>query len=110
MNMADRQIRVRWEGSGSVRYDGKTQDVARRYVVVEDLEGVAVGNLVRVKWGRRSRVWRGVVVDLLDEDLEQPVAMDTTTNPTKKRRREPANNESTTAKTATSEGGKSVVS
>ena len=28
-------VRLRWEGNGSTRYDGKTQDVAVRFLVPE---------------------------------------------------------------------------
>ena len=63
--MTGRQIRLRWEGNSSPRYDGVTQDVALKYVFREDLVNIEVGSIVRVKWGRRSRVWKGIVVDLL---------------------------------------------
>ena len=56
-------IRLRWEGNGSVRYDGKTQDVASRFIVPEDRNATA-GKTVRVKWVRQSRVWKAVVVCL----------------------------------------------
>lgn len=56
-------VRLRWEGNGSTRYDGKTQDVAVKFIIPEDRSKTAVaGNTVRVKWGRQSRVWRAVVV------------------------------------------------
>ena len=61
-------ICLRWEGNGSVRYDGKTQDVVLRFIVPEDRNATA-GKIVRVKWGHQSRVWKAVVVGL-EVDLE----------------------------------------
>ena len=61
----NREIRVRWEDNGSLKYDGVTQDISRKFVVQEN---VAVGDSVTIKWGRRARVWKAVVVDLLDDD------------------------------------------
>ena len=58
-------VRLRWEGNGSTCYDGKTQDVAVRFLVPEvgnKTTTVQVGNTVRVRWGRQSRVWKAVVV------------------------------------------------
>ena len=49
------EIRVRWEGNNSLMYDGKTQDIALKYVVEEDRANIAVGKLVKVKWGRSSQ-------------------------------------------------------
>ena len=60
---SEEMIRLRWEGNGSVRYDGKTQDVALKFIVPEDRTATA-GKIVRVKWGRQSRVWKAVVVGL----------------------------------------------
>ena len=56
-------IRLWWEGNRSVRYDGKTQDVALKFIVPED-RNATVGKTVRVRWGRQSRVWKAVVVGL----------------------------------------------
>ncbi len=61
---------MKWEGNDSSMYDGKTQDIARKYVL-QDVDSVAVGGMIEVKWGRRSRLWRGVVVDLLAEDQDE---------------------------------------
>ena len=61
----NREIRVRWEDNGSLKYDGVTQDISRKFVVQEN---VAVGDSVTIKWGRRAHVWKAVVVDLLDDD------------------------------------------
>ena len=63
-------IRVCWEGNGSPRYDGKTQDVAVKWVVKEDRDDMAVGKTVRVKWGRGGRIWMAIVVDFLRSTTE----------------------------------------
>ena len=78
-------IRVRWEGNGSPRYDGKTQDVAVKWVVKEDGDDLAVGKTVRVKWGRCGRIWLAMVVDLLrstteDENVDDGVRVRTTSS------------------------------
>ena len=59
------EIRVRWEDNGSLKYNGITQDISRKFVVEEI---VAVGDSVTIKWGRRARVWKAVVVDSLDDN------------------------------------------
>ncbi len=64
-----KEIRVKWQGNHSSMYDGKTQDIASKYLL-QDVDSVAVGYDVEVKWGRRSRLWRGVVVDLLEDQDE----------------------------------------
>ena len=51
-----------------MQYDGKTQDVALRFIVPEDRNATA-GKIVRVKWGRQSRVWKAVAVGL-EAELE----------------------------------------
>ncbi len=64
-----REIRVRWEGNSSARYDGLTQDIPAKAAVPEDLATAAVGNTVRVAWGKKgSRMWHAVVVDLLEPE------------------------------------------
>ncbi len=62
-----RMIRLKWSGNGSSHYDGKVQDVERRFVVAEDHEELGVGSTVRVWWGRQERQWAAVVVSLLDD-------------------------------------------
>ena len=57
------EIRVRWEENGSAKYDGVTQDISRK---LKTEKNIAVGDKVTIKWGRRARVWKAVVVDLLD--------------------------------------------
>ncbi len=73
MSTARQQIRVRWEGNESTRFDGVTQDVALKLVVPEDAVSARVGGTVRVKWGRgsRARFWKGVVVSM---DVDQPLS------------------------------------
>ena len=61
-------IRLQWEGNGSMRYDGKTQDVVLRFIAPEDRNATAE-KIVCVKWGRQSGVWKAVVVGL-EVDLE----------------------------------------
>ena len=60
---SEEMIRLRWEGNGSVRYDGETQDVALKFIVPEDRTATA-GKIERVKWGHQSREWKAVVVGL----------------------------------------------
>ena len=38
---SEEMIRLRWEGNGSVRYDGKTQDVTLKFIVPEDRTATA---------------------------------------------------------------------
>ena len=54
-------ICLRWEGNASLRYNGKIQDVAIKHILPE-YRNVPVGKMIRVKWGRRSKVWKVVVV------------------------------------------------
>ncbi len=86
-------IRLKWSGNGSSRYDGKTQDVERRFVMAEDQEEMAAGSTVRVRWGRQGRTWSAVVVSLLDTEPESDVEDSTpeeeakpSKKPSKKRR------------------------
>ncbi len=67
-------VRVRWEGNGSTRSDGRVQDIARRFVLAEDVDGMAVGSAITVKWGRRR--WKAVVVDLLQEKPKEATDSD----------------------------------
>ena len=60
------EIHVMWE-NGSAKYDGVTQDISCKFVTEEN---IAVGDKVTIKWGRRARVWKAVVVDLLDGDID----------------------------------------
>ncbi len=64
---------MRWEGNGSTRFDGVTQDVALKLVVQEDAVSVRAGGTVRVKWGRGSqaRIWKG---DVVSTDVDQPLS------------------------------------
>ncbi len=55
-------VRVRWEGTSSTRYDGLEQDIPRRYVVDEDVDEIAAGSTIRIKWGKKARIWRAVVM------------------------------------------------
>ncbi len=64
--MSDQEIRLRWEENGSPKYDGITQDITRKYLTNPD--SVAVGDRVMVRWGKRGKVWKAVVVDLLEDD------------------------------------------
>ena len=57
------EIRMRWEDNGSSKYDGITQAISRKFVIDEN-----VADIVTIKWGRRARVWKAVVVDLLDDN------------------------------------------
>ena len=66
------EIRVRWEGNNSSMYDGKTQDIALKYVVEEDHANIAVGKSVKVKWGRSSQIWKAVVVDTFAQSESEP--------------------------------------
>ena len=59
------KICVRWEENGSAKYDGVTQDISRKFITEKN---IAVGDKVTIKWGRRARVWKVMVVDLLDDD------------------------------------------
>ncbi len=80
MSTPRQQIRVRWEGNGSTRFDGVTKDIALKLVVPEDAVSVRVGGRVRVKWGRGSqaRIWKGVVVSTdVDQPLSPSLAPDT---------------------------------
>ncbi len=86
---APKMVWVRWEGNGSTRYDGRVQDIAHRFVVKEDVVGMAVGSTISVQWGRRR--WAAVVVDLLDEEPEEAADdgdSDEATEPPAKKRRE----------------------
>ncbi len=80
MSTSRQQIRVRWEGNGSTRFDGVTQDIALKLVVPEDAVTIRVGGTVRVKWGRgsRARFWKGVVVST---DVDQPLSRLPTPSP-----------------------------
>ena len=46
---------MRWESNSSPMYDGKTQDIALKYVVEEDHANITVGKPLKVKWGQSSR-------------------------------------------------------
>ena len=68
-------IRLRWEGNQSAKYDGVVQDIDEKYLLPADRQSVSVGKVVRVRWGRSKRLWRAIVVDLLeDEDEEEQEA------------------------------------
>ncbi len=69
-------VRVKWGGNDSSRYDGKTQDIERRFILSEYLDGMAVGSTIKLRWGKQSRIWTAVVVDLLPlgcaDELAEP--------------------------------------
>ena len=66
------EICVRWEGNNSSMYDGKTQNIALKYVAEEDRVNTAVGKSVKVKWGWSSRIWKAVVVDTFAQNESEP--------------------------------------
>ena len=84
MAAEEQMVRVRWEGNNSRKYDGRVQDIAVKFVEKEDMDGLAVGALVRVRWGRQMRTWRAVVVDLLHGE-PHPATADTAKKAVKKR-------------------------
>ncbi len=47
------------------------QEIARRFVLPEDVVGMAEGSTITVKWGRRR--WKTTVVDLLEEASDDEV-------------------------------------
>ena len=53
-------------------YDGKTHDIALKYVVEEDRTNIAVGKSVKVKWGRSSWIWKAVVVNTFAQSESEP--------------------------------------
>ena len=66
---ANQLVRVRWEGNGSKAYDSRTQDISRKAIKSGD---VMVGSTVTIEWGRQSRVWTAVVMDVLDQPSPTP--------------------------------------
>ena len=84
MAAKEQMVRVRWEGNNSRKYDGRVQDIAVKFVEEEDMNGLTVGAVVRVRWGRQMRRWRAVVVDLLRGE-PSPDMTDTAGKPAKKR-------------------------
>ena len=60
-----RMIRVRWENNNSKQYDQRVQDIDRRFVW-EDFTTLAIGSVVHISWGKQSRIWTAVMVDLLE--------------------------------------------
>ena len=50
--MASSTVSIRWCGNGSVRYDGKINNVPLKAIFPEDVAaGLEVGKLVQVRWG-----------------------------------------------------------
>ncbi len=77
-------VRVKRQGKDSLRYDGKTQDIKRRFIMSEYQDGMAVGSTVRMHWGRKSRIRTAVVVDQLplrreDERYDDQAATESAT-------------------------------
>ena len=66
------EICVRWEGNNSSMYDGKTQNIALKYVAEEDRVNIAVGKSVKVKWGWSSQICKAVVVDTFAQNESEP--------------------------------------
>ena len=48
MAAEEQMVRVRWEGNNSQMYDDRVQDIALKFVEKEDMDGLAVGAVVRV--------------------------------------------------------------
>ena len=53
-------------------YDGKTQDIALKYMVEEDRADISVGKPVKVKWGWSTQIWKAVVVNTFDQSPSLP--------------------------------------
>ena len=84
-----KRIRLRWEGNNSRKFDGVTQDLEAKHLLPADRQDAAVGKVVRVKWGRGKRLWRAIVVDLLDaeeQEAEEQDAEELAEPPSKKRK------------------------
>ena len=64
LKIDQKQIRVRWEGNGSSRYDGRVQDVEVRFVEKEDTATLEEGSTVCVCLKKGARTWTAVVVNL----------------------------------------------
>ena len=61
------QVRVRWFGNKSSKYDGRVEDVDFDDIVEEDQEGLCVGKSIRIPWGRDRRLWTGEVLAVIEE-------------------------------------------
>ncbi len=72
-----------------VKWGGQRFNIERRFILSEYLDGMAVGSTIKMRWGKQSRVWTAVVVDLPPLRREDEPAESATTAESKgKRKRE----------------------
>lgn len=60
-------VRVRWAGNRSKIYDGKVENVDASELTYNKL---AVGNSVKMVWGRCKREWNGVIEEVMPASSE----------------------------------------